>query len=96
MELSERLKRHEKDLSGMRTLERVRTALQWRLEMLMPVMGEFWLNHMNSPFLSLLSEILYLHVSPGSKQISQTLQSQIACWELLQTVWQIPNIDLLL
>ena len=40
VELSKKLESHKADLSGMRTSERIRTAMQWRLEMLMPVMGE--------------------------------------------------------
>lgn len=38
-ELSEKLRRHKTDLAGMGTTERVRMAVKWRLEMLIPVMG---------------------------------------------------------
>lgn len=39
-DLGEKLRRHEADLAGMGTTDRVRTAVKWRLEMLIPVMGQ--------------------------------------------------------
>ncbi len=39
-ELAEKLHKHKAELIGLRTTERVRTAIQWRLEMLIPYMSE--------------------------------------------------------
>ena len=42
-ELAQRLKDSKQELAGMKTQERVRTAIQWRLEMQIPFMGESFL-----------------------------------------------------
>ena len=38
-ELSDKLAKHKAELEGMRTPGRIRTAIRWRLEMLVPYMG---------------------------------------------------------
>ena len=38
-ELSDKLAKHKAELEGMRTPDRIRTAIRWRLEMLVPYMG---------------------------------------------------------
>lgn len=47
-DLSSKLRRHEADLAGMGTTERVRTAVKWRLEMLIPFMGQSFQNFIHS------------------------------------------------
>ena len=38
--LAEKLQKHKGDMVGLRTTERVRTAIQWRLEMIIPYMSK--------------------------------------------------------
>lgn len=38
--LRDKLEQHHTDLQALRTTERLRTAIRWRLEMLIPYMGE--------------------------------------------------------
>lgn len=45
-ELAEKLAAHRADLQGLKTRDRIRTAVKWRLEMLIPYMGHF-LPHSN-------------------------------------------------
>ena len=38
--LAEKLQKHKGEMVGLRTTERVRTAIQWRLEMIIPYMSK--------------------------------------------------------
>jgi hypothetical protein len=43
-DLAKKLNSHKAEMAGLRTSERVRTAVQWRLEMIIPYMSEaLWL-----------------------------------------------------
>jgi len=39
-DLAEKLNSHKAEMNGLRTSERVRTAIQWRLEMIIPYMSK--------------------------------------------------------
>lgn len=41
--LAEKLQKHKGEMIGLRTTERVRTAIQWRLEMIIPHMSMSYL-----------------------------------------------------
>jgi len=61
--LAEKLQKHKGEMIGLRTTERVRTAIQWRLEMIIPHMSNW-------------PQALAVHTSPGSlptaiRQVSQ-------------------------